>query len=644
VDSNRDQETDVLKVFKCPTCGAPLTYEGGAEATVKCQYCGNTVVVPEELREADTAPPIAEPAASRAARLEFPLDKAQEISDLVRAGNKIEAIKLYRELTGAGLAESKDAIERFAAGEPLQITRTTVTTQGARLGQIAPERLAEVLRLTQSGNKIEAIKLFREMTGLGLKEAKDAVEAIQAGQTWEAQATFVASTRQTPVGDPLPSSKMAQITQLARAGQKIEAIKLYREVFGVGLKEAKEVVDKIAPDRRARAQSGGCVSVLTGLGGVLLCIVLAATLPLRLSGSYPQALNAARNSPDVQAALGTPVEEEWWWPVTGQIRCSGGCGANYTFWIRGPKGEAKVWVTSDSEGGFMGFGGVWELDAWVYVNDQVVATLEPPPPTPTPRPTLTLAEADATAGAEARATREAGATATAERQQVLDLTATVEAQAAADVEATQQALASAQSMVAAQAGWQTTVIAEAFGNNANGWPTERLDDGSLVLIPAVTDGVYGWTIQPASGGHYFNILPGAVRPVDDFVVSVDARLASGGQGGVYVYGLAFRAEGSDYGFFGLTNEGSVRIYGVYGTAIYQFYDFDSEAVNPGPGATNRLTVRALGPDFVFQINDQVVFTWNQPDLNDGRVGLGVDIGREGADAVIEFDNFEVRTP
>jgi ribosomal protein L7/L12 len=33
------------------------------------------------------------------------------IAELVSAGNKIGAIKLYRELTGAGLAEAKSAIE-----------------------------------------------------------------------------------------------------------------------------------------------------------------------------------------------------------------------------------------------------------------------------------------------------------------------------------------------------------------------------------------------------------------------------------------------------------------------------------------------------------------------------------------------------
>jgi ribosomal protein L7/L12 len=38
--------------------------------------------------------------------------------------------------------------------------------------------LAEARRLKESGNKIEAIKLYREHTGLGLKEAKDAVEEL----------------------------------------------------------------------------------------------------------------------------------------------------------------------------------------------------------------------------------------------------------------------------------------------------------------------------------------------------------------------------------------------------------------------------------------------------------------------------------
>jgi ribosomal protein L7/L12 len=34
--------------------------------------------------------------------------------ELIQSGQKIEAVKLYRELTGAGLAESKDAVDRLA--------------------------------------------------------------------------------------------------------------------------------------------------------------------------------------------------------------------------------------------------------------------------------------------------------------------------------------------------------------------------------------------------------------------------------------------------------------------------------------------------------------------------------------------------
>jgi len=38
---------------------------------------------------------------------------------------------------------------------------------------------ADVLQQVRAGRKIEAIKLYRQATGLGLKEAKDAVEAIE---------------------------------------------------------------------------------------------------------------------------------------------------------------------------------------------------------------------------------------------------------------------------------------------------------------------------------------------------------------------------------------------------------------------------------------------------------------------------------
>jgi ribosomal protein L7/L12 len=41
----------------------------------------------------------------------------QEAAALMRAGRKVEAIRAYRGLTGAGLAEAKAAVERLERGE-----------------------------------------------------------------------------------------------------------------------------------------------------------------------------------------------------------------------------------------------------------------------------------------------------------------------------------------------------------------------------------------------------------------------------------------------------------------------------------------------------------------------------------------------
>jgi ribosomal protein L7/L12 len=37
---------------------------------------------------------------------------SSQIQEALKSGNKIEAIKIYRELTGTGLAEAKQAIDR----------------------------------------------------------------------------------------------------------------------------------------------------------------------------------------------------------------------------------------------------------------------------------------------------------------------------------------------------------------------------------------------------------------------------------------------------------------------------------------------------------------------------------------------------
>lgn len=50
---------------------------------------------------------------------------------------------------------------------------------GLQTGEASAADQSDIIELLRQGQKIEAIKLYRERTGLGLKEAKDAVEAIE---------------------------------------------------------------------------------------------------------------------------------------------------------------------------------------------------------------------------------------------------------------------------------------------------------------------------------------------------------------------------------------------------------------------------------------------------------------------------------
>jgi len=100
----------------------------------------------------------------------IPDEKLTEIEEALRQGRKIDAIKLYREYTGAGLAEAKAAVEELESRSP--------SAPGAPVNSAEP--LPGVKAAVLRGEKIAAIMLYREQSGAGLREAKVAVEKIEA--------------------------------------------------------------------------------------------------------------------------------------------------------------------------------------------------------------------------------------------------------------------------------------------------------------------------------------------------------------------------------------------------------------------------------------------------------------------------------
>lgn len=99
--------------------------------------------------------------------------QAQKIHELIDASQILMAIQVYRDATGVSLAEAKRAVEemmRMEAARPPSGTRNFDN----------PVLESKIRSMLSKGKKIEAVKIYREEYGIGLKEAKDAVERIEA--------------------------------------------------------------------------------------------------------------------------------------------------------------------------------------------------------------------------------------------------------------------------------------------------------------------------------------------------------------------------------------------------------------------------------------------------------------------------------
>ena len=146
---------------------------------------------------------------------------------------------------------------------------------------LSPDQVQQIHEYIHNQQLIHAIKLYREATGVGLAEAKAAVEDMARGEAVKPPAGSV--DYDNPILD-------AKIKSLLSKGQKIDAIKIYREEYGVGLKEAKDVVDRIemsmkrsgssmkmpyesaiGSDPFAERPSGSRVILLVAAVSILLC-------------------------------------------------------------------------------------------------------------------------------------------------------------------------------------------------------------------------------------------------------------------------------------------------------------------------------------------------------------------------------------
>jgi len=83
-----------LEVFKCPTCGAPLEPEKGANS-MKCPYCGASIIIPESLRTSE-------------------YKSLSDVTTLAKEGKLEEAAKIYSKITGLKHEYAMESVKSMA--------------------------------------------------------------------------------------------------------------------------------------------------------------------------------------------------------------------------------------------------------------------------------------------------------------------------------------------------------------------------------------------------------------------------------------------------------------------------------------------------------------------------------------------------
>jgi len=165
--------------LSCPSCGSSYQLPADGGKIVLCAYCGTNIVIPTFVSDETGVD-------------EFDSHTAEilaEILNLVRNGEKINAIKLYRQNFNTGLVEAKNAVDQLSLQDLLdskhvykiRVTASSDSVVVPMQGQGEFDEIqAKLLGLLAENRKIDAIKIYRNKFDAGLVDAKNAVEKLAA--------------------------------------------------------------------------------------------------------------------------------------------------------------------------------------------------------------------------------------------------------------------------------------------------------------------------------------------------------------------------------------------------------------------------------------------------------------------------------
>ena len=99
---------------------------------------------------------------------------------------------------------------------------------------------------------------------------------------------------------------------------------------------------------------GGCLTLIVLLGAFAVGMMFFVFGTIKNTDVVANAIKQSQSSPQVQAALGTPIETGWW--ISGSVNISNGAGrADISGPISGPKGDGTLILKATKSAG-----GSWE--------------------------------------------------------------------------------------------------------------------------------------------------------------------------------------------------------------------------------------------------------------------------------------------
>jgi ribosomal protein L7/L12 len=104
------------------------------------------------------------------------------VSREISAGHKINAIKIYREATGAPLADAKRAVDSwFVPGQGPGVRDAAASYTDGRLTDEARSRISELIL---AGRREDAMSLYAEATGASGSEAQAIIRTWDTTQNY----------------------------------------------------------------------------------------------------------------------------------------------------------------------------------------------------------------------------------------------------------------------------------------------------------------------------------------------------------------------------------------------------------------------------------------------------------------------------